>query len=146
MWRSARWMRWRRLAEQETPNQTTTPNRRESTPDCVSGAASALRLKKNNIVAETMSAQKKDSKQLIHLKASNGKFVCSDLGQNAELLAKSDHAWGWEIFQMIAVGEKKVNLISSTGKFVSADQNAGNILIANRDNASDWETFEIEIK
>lgn len=80
------------------------------------------------------------------LKASNNKFVCADLSQNGSLIAKSNIASTWEIFQFISSDKNSLHILSLTGKFVCADQSNNNIVVANRNSAQEWETFKIEIK
>ncbi|MCW3085017.1 MAG: peroxidase [Bacteroidetes bacterium] len=77
------------------------------------------------------------------LKASNGKFICSDREKNGLLIVNRDFPGEWETFD-ITVNQGKATIKSSAGKFACADQSKGDIVIANRDSAGEWETFTLE--
>jgi hypothetical protein len=80
----------------------------------------------------------------IVLKASNGKFVCADQGQNDLIYAKSDNMLEWETFEIIYINPQRISLRSSDGKYVSIDTSLGNVLIANKTNLSEAEVFNIK--
>ncbi|MCW3103489.1 MAG: hypothetical protein JWO09_1929 [Bacteroidetes bacterium] len=77
------------------------------------------------------------------IKASNGMFVCADLGQNGNISAKSEHAWDWEMFRFISLGRTKFQLLAVSDKYISADSTKGNILIADKEKPQAGETFDL---
>ncbi|MCU0318928.1 MAG: hypothetical protein MUE88_02460 [Flavobacteriales bacterium] len=83
----------------------------------------------------------------IHLKATNGLFVCADLGAAGDefgvLIANRVEASLWETFALKDLGAGKVALVAANGKYVCADRSVGGRLKADRDVAGDWETFEL---
>lgn len=83
----------------------------------------------------------------IHLIATNGRYVCADLGATDQyvgvLLANREQASQWETFAVKDLGAGKVALVAANGKYVSADRSLGGRVKADRDVAGDWETFEL---
>jgi hypothetical protein len=80
------------------------------------------------------------------IKASNGRYVTDNRGDEAKMNVVYDHASEWETFEFIALDPTRINIKSSTGRFVSSDPGQDGKVTANRDNASDWETFTMEMK
>jgi hypothetical protein len=79
----------------------------------------------------------------IWLKASNGKYVCSEIRTtNAPLEADRNAAVTWEQFQVIDAGDDMIALIAYNGNYVCADKKLANVaLAANRTAVGTWEKF-----
>lgn len=79
----------------------------------------------------------------IWLKASNGKYVCSEIRTtDAPLEADRSSAVTWEAFEVVDAGDDMIALIAYNGNYVCADKGLDNVaLAANRTAIGSWEKF-----
>ncbi|GEM_PF-1745847 len=80
-------------------------------------------------------------KELVSLRAANGKYVCADLGRAGSVVADRERVGPWETFVLFRLDESRVALQASNGKFICADLGSGASLKANRECPGKWEKF-----
>ena len=81
----------------------------------------------------------------IHIRASNGQYLCAEEGGGSIVNANRDQAGAWETFTVITHESGKIGLQTSGGLFLSADQGGGGRLYADRTHLGDWELFNVII-
>jgi hypothetical protein len=82
----------------------------------------------------------------VNIKATNGKFLCTDESVEFKVLPNRDSAGPWEAYEIVNMGDSKIYIKAHTGKIVCGDRNKGSVLIANRDVAGEWETFIVRTR
>lgn len=103
----------------------------------------------NTFTDLSVEAQSSPALMNIHLKASNGQYVCAEGGGGRAVVANRPVAGAWETFQLVDQNGSPLRsgdqggLRASNGQFVCAEGGGGRELIANRMAISQWETFTI---
>jgi hypothetical protein len=103
----------------------------------------------NTFTDLSVEAQSSPALVNIHLRASNGQYVCAEGGGGRAVVANRPVAGGWETFQLVDQNGPPLRsgdqgaLRASNGQFVCAEGGGGRELIANRGAISGWETFTI---
>ncbi|MGZ3862616.1 MAG: alginate O-acetyltransferase AlgX-related protein [Bacteroidia bacterium] len=85
-------------------------------------------------------------KEVISIKAANGKFICAGATEQKELLANRDAASDWETYNMLKLGNGMVAIYSYKNTFLSAELGQKNEITSTRNNIGDWEMFRVEGK
>ena len=83
------------------------------------------------------------NRKLIHLKATNDKYVCADKTLNNFVVANRDNAWLWETFTLIQFENNECAILAYDNHFLCAEIDKQNEITATRANVSTWETFTI---
>ncbi len=82
-------------------------------------------------------------RKIVHLKASNNKYLYVD-GNNKEIaFANSDNGWDWETFSILSLGNNKVAIYSHKGKFLSVELESKSEITATKNKVGDLETFTL---
>jgi len=82
-------------------------------------------------------------KNLVQIKAGNGKYVCADEYNDDYLYANRDSAAFWETFELVDLGNNNVALIGINNyKYISVEPETFN-LIAAKETVTITETFEL---
>ncbi len=79
----------------------------------------------------------------VNIKGSNGKYVCTDLGNNNLLFANKDHTLSWESFNLIMLNNGKCALVSCEYKYITNETEGKNEITGNRTEMKPWETFAL---
>ncbi|RSH78746.1 uncharacterized protein EHS24_001649 [Apiotrichum porosum] len=97
---------------------------------------------------ERFTVEQTNQEGRIHLRSSNGKYVCADLsGGNGQpvglLVANRDSPGPWETFDLVEVDGGVIALKASNGKYVQASNGGSGPLIAGGDDHGWWEQFDV---
>jgi hypothetical protein len=85
----------------------------------------------------------------IHLKASNGQYLCAENGGGGPIVANRATARDWETFALLdrngppVRSGDQITLRANNRQFVCAEDGGGREVVANRDAIGAWETFTI---
>jgi hypothetical protein len=85
-----------------------------------------------------------DKKMRIHLKASNGKYICADGVLNNLVVANRDAAQAWETFELQFFEKKQCTILAYNNKYLCAELAQHNEITAIRDKAGAWEIFSLQ--
>lgn len=80
---------------------------------------------------------------IVNIKVSNGKYLCSERDEANHILANRSEASGWEAFNMIMLDNNKIGIRSDDGNYISAHPDRGAVLTHGAREIKSWETFEM---
>ncbi len=80
---------------------------------------------------------------IIHIKTSQNKFVCSERNAEGSVVADKDVASSWETFNMISLSSTTIALKSEDGAYVSSLINEGGVIRHSAKEIKEWETFQL---
>lgn len=81
------------------------------------------------------------SRQIVNLKASNGKFLCADQFQSEKVVADRESASDWERFNLYILKNNECIIGTDNNKFLCVDLHRNASLYGDRSTTGDWETF-----
>lgn len=79
----------------------------------------------------------------ISVKASNGKYMCAEAGENGKIICNRDNPYEWETFKLNRYPEKVCTIQSFKKKYLGVDMNSGNRLFAKKDTVEQTELFRL---
>ncbi len=85
--------------------------------------------------------KKEISREFVHFRASNGKFLCADQKIKNAIVANRDNAYAWETFALIGFGDDMYAIRSYDNHFLCAEIDQHGEVTASRAIVNKWETF-----